>query len=59
VTTLAGRIQSDLVGLTVWEAAAIGLLLIRWIGAHVAEGKANAVKRIQPDPTQLKGGKAC
>jgi hypothetical protein len=39
VTTLAARIQSDLVGLTVWEAAAIGLLLIRWIGSHVAEGE--------------------
>ena len=33
----AARIYPDLVGLTVWEAAAIGLLLIRWIGAHVAE----------------------
>jgi hypothetical protein len=55
----AARIQADLVGLTVWEAAAIGLLLIRWIGAHVAEGTADAVKRIPPDATQLRGGKAC
>jgi hypothetical protein len=49
MTTLAAaRIHADLVGLTVWEAAAIGLLFIRWIGAHVADRA-----------TQLRGGKPC